>query len=196
MREESVCVSRDYQGKTPLHWLAIGDDIATARQLLENEASVNVQDSDGRTPLHFASFKGTPEIIGIFLLHRAAVNIQDTYGNTSLHYAAKSEVLRASSLLLDSGTDTTILNNDGETAFSWVAEHSSAKLIRLFIEHGANVNGECFDAGCGTGLSGLALRKIGVRTVIAFSAVGSLQEHIKPRDFVVPDQIIDRTKGE
>ncbi|AEO58808.1 hypothetical protein MYCTH_2306426 [Thermothelomyces thermophilus ATCC 42464] len=40
-----------------------------------------------------------------------------------------------------------------------------------------------------------ALRSIGVRTVIAFSAVGSLQEHIKPMDFVVPDQIIDRTKG-
>lgn len=34
-----------------------------------------------------------------------------------------------------------------------------------------------------------------MRTVIAFSAVGSLQEAIKPRDFVVPDQVIDRTKG-
>lgn len=40
-----------------------------------------------------------------------------------------------------------------------------------------------------------ALRSLGVRTVIAFSAVGSLQEHIKPMDFVLPDQIIDRTKG-
>lgn len=40
-----------------------------------------------------------------------------------------------------------------------------------------------------------ALRNIGVRTIIAFSAVGSLQEEIKPRDFVVPDQVIDRTKG-
>ncbi|KAL4749790.1 hypothetical protein BDW72DRAFT_204456 [Aspergillus terricola var. indicus] len=40
-----------------------------------------------------------------------------------------------------------------------------------------------------------ALRSIGVRTIIAFSAVGSLQEEIKPRDFVVPDQVIDRTKG-
>lgn len=34
-----------------------------------------------------------------------------------------------------------------------------------------------------------------MRAVIAFSAVGSLQEHIRPRDFVAPDQIIDRTKG-
>ncbi|KAL9616848.1 MAG: hypothetical protein Q9160_008304 [Pyrenula sp. 1 TL-2023] len=40
-----------------------------------------------------------------------------------------------------------------------------------------------------------ALRSLGVRCIIAFSAVGSLQETIKPRDFVVPDQIIDRTKG-
>jgi 5'-methylthioadenosine phosphorylase len=40
-----------------------------------------------------------------------------------------------------------------------------------------------------------ALRALGVRCIIAFSAVGSLKEEIKPRDFVVPDQIIDRTKG-
>jgi 5'-methylthioadenosine phosphorylase len=40
-----------------------------------------------------------------------------------------------------------------------------------------------------------ALRSLGVRTIIAFSAVGSLQAKIKPRDFVIPNQIIDRTKG-
>ncbi|KAF3359775.1 hypothetical protein VdG1_01973 [Verticillium dahliae VDG1] len=40
-----------------------------------------------------------------------------------------------------------------------------------------------------------ALRHVGVRSIIAFSAVGSLQEEIKPMDFVVPDQVIDRTKG-
>ncbi|KAI6377752.1 hypothetical protein MCOR25_002476 [Pyricularia grisea] len=40
-----------------------------------------------------------------------------------------------------------------------------------------------------------ALRRVGVRCVVAFTAVGSLQEHIKPMDFVLPDQAIDRTKG-
>ncbi|KAL9078859.1 MAG: hypothetical protein Q9157_002229 [Trypethelium eluteriae] len=40
-----------------------------------------------------------------------------------------------------------------------------------------------------------ALRTLGVRTIVAFSAVGSLQEDLKPRDFLIPDQIIDRTKG-
>ncbi|KAI8825729.1 nucleoside phosphorylase domain-containing protein [Fimicolochytrium jonesii] len=40
-----------------------------------------------------------------------------------------------------------------------------------------------------------ALKHIGVEVILAFSAVGSLREEIKPRDFVVPDQIVDRTKG-
>ena len=40
-----------------------------------------------------------------------------------------------------------------------------------------------------------ALRKLGVRCIIAFSASGSLQEAVKPRDFVLPDQVLDRTKG-
>lgn len=40
-----------------------------------------------------------------------------------------------------------------------------------------------------------ALKSLGVKVIIAFSAVGSLQEHIRPRDFVLPNQVIDRTKG-
>lgn len=40
-----------------------------------------------------------------------------------------------------------------------------------------------------------ALKSLGVTSIIAFSAVGSLQEEVRPRDFVVVDQIVDRTKG-
>lgn len=40
-----------------------------------------------------------------------------------------------------------------------------------------------------------ALKLLGVEEIIAFSAVGSLREEIPPRDFILPDQIIDRTKG-
>lgn len=40
-----------------------------------------------------------------------------------------------------------------------------------------------------------ALKFLKTKAVLSFSAVGSLQHHIKPRDFVIPQQIIDRTKG-
>ncbi|EGN92349.1 hypothetical protein SERLA73DRAFT_191311 [Serpula lacrymans var. lacrymans S7.3] len=40
-----------------------------------------------------------------------------------------------------------------------------------------------------------ALKSIGVRAILAFSAVGSLREEIAPGHFAIPTQIIDRTKG-
>ena len=39
-----------------------------------------------------------------------------------------------------------------------------------------------------------ALKKVGVFWVVGVSATGSLKEGIKPRDFVIPDQVIDRTR--
>ena len=38
-----------------------------------------------------------------------------------------------------------------------------------------------------------ALKILGVEEIVAFSSVGSLREEVKPLDFVLPDQIIDRT---
>jgi len=39
-----------------------------------------------------------------------------------------------------------------------------------------------------------ALKSLGITNVIAISAVGSLQEKIKPLEMVIPDQLFDRTK--
>jgi 5'-methylthioadenosine phosphorylase len=38
-----------------------------------------------------------------------------------------------------------------------------------------------------------ALRSLGVRWLVSVTAVGSLREEMRPRDIVVPDQLIDRT---
>ncbi len=40
-----------------------------------------------------------------------------------------------------------------------------------------------------------ALRRLGVRRVLAPSSVGSLQPHVKPGHLVVVDQLVDRTSG-
>ena len=40
-----------------------------------------------------------------------------------------------------------------------------------------------------------ALKQLGVERVLAASAVGSLQQQIEPLHAVVPDQLIDRTRG-
>ncbi len=40
-----------------------------------------------------------------------------------------------------------------------------------------------------------AMKELGVTRVIAPNACGSLQEHVKPGDFVVCDQLVDRTRA-
>ncbi len=40
-----------------------------------------------------------------------------------------------------------------------------------------------------------ALKMLGVEEILAFSAVGSLKEEIRPLDFVLPAQVIDRTSA-
>jgi len=40
-----------------------------------------------------------------------------------------------------------------------------------------------------------ALKYLGVERIISISAVGSLKEEIEPLDIVIPDQLIDRTRG-
>lgn len=40
-----------------------------------------------------------------------------------------------------------------------------------------------------------ALKSLGVEQILCLSACGSLREEVKPRDFLIPDQLFDRTKG-
>jgi 5'-methylthioadenosine phosphorylase len=40
-----------------------------------------------------------------------------------------------------------------------------------------------------------ALKTLGVERIVSVSAVGSLREHIRPLDMLIPDQIIDRTRN-
>ena len=40
-----------------------------------------------------------------------------------------------------------------------------------------------------------ALKALGIKHAISVSACGSLREHMKPRDVVVPDQLVDFTRG-
>jgi len=40
-----------------------------------------------------------------------------------------------------------------------------------------------------------AMKQLGVTRILAPTAAGSLQPHVRPGDFVIPDQLVDRTRG-
>ncbi|KAJ7185601.1 nucleoside phosphorylase domain-containing protein [Mycena filopes] len=69
----------------------------------------------------------------------------------------------------------------------------SGALIGFLARHGT---GHTISPSAVPGRANIAaLKSLGVRAILAFSAVGSLREEIAPGDFCLPSQIIDRTKG-
>jgi len=69
---------------------------------------------------------------------------------------------------------------DGKTNIAFIARHGKGhRLLPTEIPSKANI---------------FALKQVGVKHLVAISAVGSLKKELKPTDVVLPDQIIDRTK--
>ncbi|KAM0750309.1 5'-methylthioadenosine phosphorylase [Meredithblackwellia eburnea MCA 4105] len=78
-------------------------------------------------------------------------------------------------------TIASITTPNGPVSVAFIARHSSSHSIPpSSVPARANI---------------AALKHIGIKAIVAFSAVGSLREEVRPGDLIVPDQIIDRTKG-
>jgi 5'-methylthioadenosine phosphorylase len=78
-------------------------------------------------------------------------------------------------------SDAIILGNLGEVRVAFLPRHGEGHRISPSeLPAKANI---------------YALKSLGVERIISVSAVGSLKEEIEPLDIVIPDQLIDATKG-
>lgn len=113
-------------GVSPLGWSAYGNQPESARILLEHGAVVN------RSPYDVAAWGPTAQVANVnlarlLLEHGGDPNCRDQNGDTPTHAAIKSRIVGDPTmfveLLLASGADRTISNNDGRTALDEALLH-------------------------------------------------------------------------
>lgn len=114
--------------------------LAEIQDLLSNGADPNTQDGRGWCPLMWASAEGHKEIVDLLLEHGADPNVVNYLGRSAIMYAANYGFCDITKALLEKGA---IPNPSREFTdhppLSAAADKGHLEVVKLLVEHGANV---------------------------------------------------------
>jgi ankyrin repeat protein len=128
-------------GATALHWAVYGDNGALVELLIAAGAKVNVANDLAVTPLHLASAAGNPAIVTRLLEKGADPNAESQTGVTPLMEAARSGNVDAVRALIAGGATVNVSERDrNQTALMWAVARRHPAVVRLLLEHGADVH--------------------------------------------------------
>ena len=144
LQDQKYCTqvnSRDYKGRTPLHWAAIRGDESAVQLLLDNGADVNAQDEDKATSLILAASSGSVRTLELILLAGANVCHTDIRGGLALHYVSRhQEDIAPVKLLLQAGAPINCQNRYGHTPFIGAAIKNRYKIGTYLLQNGADMH--------------------------------------------------------
>lgn len=120
--------TRNKVDESPLMMAALKGHLAAVRRLIARDADVN---KTGWTPLHYAATGGHVEVIRELLNAHAYVDAESPNRTTPLMMAARYGSPAAVRLLLESGADATLRNEQGLTAVDFAFRASRQDMAAL-----------------------------------------------------------------
>jgi len=114
---------------TPLMRAAQNGHLEVSTLLLISGANVNAVDKGGYSVLMVASANKNPAILKLLIHHDADLNLQDPgLGWTAFIWAAKEGHYENVKILLDAGSDVSIMDKTGKSAMDWARENNHWKI--------------------------------------------------------------------
>lgn len=130
-------------GETALHSASSMGYLPLVKLLLDySSQKINAREQqDGRTALLNAVFENHRELVSLLLSHGADPNISTIFGTTPLMYAVeKCDTETVFQLLHEGALVNEIDFLFGETALMIAAEHGSKDVVKLLIDHKAQLD--------------------------------------------------------
>jgi ankyrin repeat protein len=125
--------ARTADGTSALHWAVYHNDLDLVTRLLAAGADVNARNDYGATPLSEAAVVGNVQVLKKLLNAGADVESANGDGQTALMIISRTSNVDAAKLLISEQWR-------GQTPLMWAAAENQPAMVKLLVEHGANVN--------------------------------------------------------
>ena len=126
--------------RTPLLWASLTASGKFIETLIDLGADVNAQRTDDKVAsLYLAAYWNNYMAVDILLKHGADVGHLDI-SETTIHVCARKGSLSISRLLIDSGCDINLRNNEGQTALYLAVKNKHKYMVKFLLESKADVN--------------------------------------------------------
>jgi uncharacterized protein len=127
-------------GATALQWAVYRNDLDVADLLIAAGANVKAANRDGATPLFLACESGNAAMIEKLLKAGADANEVGPIGDTPLMMASRTGNVDAVNVLLDHKANVNAKEKiRGTTALMWAVEQQHPAVVKILVEHGADV---------------------------------------------------------
>src|SRR5262249_19365654 len=128
-------------GATALHWAVYRDDTQLVDLLIKAGAKVNAVNDLNITPLYLAGANGNGAIVERLLKAGANPEAASEAGVTPLMEAARSGSVAAVQSLISHEANVNAKENDRQqTALMWAVSQKHPDVVRLLLEHGADIH--------------------------------------------------------
>ena len=126
----------DRDGRLPLHYAALENDVAEVHARLAVGDDPNLGDRKGFTPLHLAAQQGSLDAARVLLDHCAEVDSVDKSGNTPLFVAVFNSRGRGELIALfrERGADPLRPNDSGQTPTGLARLIGNFEVARFFAD--------------------------------------------------------------